>query len=155
MLSDGKIFVGKSTKPEYLDLRLANRHGLITGATGTGKTVSLQVLAEGFSDALSVLNHLFLRSRAPSCAKAADSNDDGVTVTLIVSQVGELFAVFDKHASKRMQALRALRSTLGITTVLVGMRQESYVDDVLEELGRPVSTKDRTESWRKLLKIQL
>src|SRR4029079_6342322 len=34
-----------------LDLKLANRHGLITGATGTGKTVSLQVLAEGFSNA--------------------------------------------------------------------------------------------------------
>lgn len=51
MLQDGKIFIGKSVKPEYLDLRLANRHGLITGATGTGKTVSLQVLAEGFSDA--------------------------------------------------------------------------------------------------------
>ncbi len=51
MLTDGKIFVGKSTKPEYLDLKLANRHGLITGATGTGKTVSLQVLAEGFSNA--------------------------------------------------------------------------------------------------------
>ncbi|MBZ6076340.1 helicase HerA-like domain-containing protein [Microvirga puerhi] len=51
MLQDGKIFIGKSTKPEYLDLALANRHGLITGATGTGKTVSLQVLAEGFSQA--------------------------------------------------------------------------------------------------------
>ncbi len=51
MLQDGKIFVGKSQKGEYLDLALANRHGLITGATGTGKTVSLQVLAEGFSDA--------------------------------------------------------------------------------------------------------
>jgi hypothetical protein len=51
MLEEGKIFVGKSVKPEYLDLKLANRHGLITGATGTGKTVTLQVLAEGFSDA--------------------------------------------------------------------------------------------------------
>ena len=51
MLQDGKIFLGKSGKGEYLDLRLANRHGLITGATGTGKTVTLQVLAEGFSDA--------------------------------------------------------------------------------------------------------
>lgn len=51
MLQDGKIFVGKSVKPEYLDLKLANRHGLITGATGTGKTVTLQVLAEGFSAA--------------------------------------------------------------------------------------------------------
>jgi DNA double-strand break repair helicase HerA and related ATPase len=44
-----KIFAGNSTKPEYLTLRLANRHGLVTGATGTGKTVTLQVLAEGFS----------------------------------------------------------------------------------------------------------
>src|SRR4029079_16710920 len=48
---DGKIFVGKSEKEEFLTLRLANRHGLATGATGTGKTVTLQVLAEGFSRA--------------------------------------------------------------------------------------------------------
>jgi DNA helicase HerA-like ATPase len=48
---DGKIFVGAGTKPEYLTLKLANRHGLVTGATGTGKTVTLQVLAEGFSRA--------------------------------------------------------------------------------------------------------
>lgn len=45
--ADGNIFVGKSDKPEYLTLRLANRHGLVTGATGTGKTVTLQVMAEG------------------------------------------------------------------------------------------------------------
>jgi DNA helicase HerA-like ATPase len=51
VLQDGKIFVGRSIKPEYLDLKLANRHGLVTGATGTGKTVTLQVLAEGFSAA--------------------------------------------------------------------------------------------------------
>src|SRR5215211_4018906 len=52
VLDDGKtIFVGKGEKPEYLTLTLANRHGLVTGATGTGKTVTLQVLAEGFSNA--------------------------------------------------------------------------------------------------------
>jgi hypothetical protein len=51
VIQDGKIFIGRSVKPEYLDLGLANRHGLITGATGTGKTVTLQVLAEGFSAA--------------------------------------------------------------------------------------------------------
>src|SRR5918992_746762 len=45
------IVVGKSAKYEVLDLRFGNRHGLITGATGTGKTVTLQVLAEGFSQA--------------------------------------------------------------------------------------------------------
>ena len=73
---DGKIFLGRVAPPpaadaagapraggrrqtagavvdagEYLTLRLANRHGLVTGATGTGKTVTLQVLAEGFSRA--------------------------------------------------------------------------------------------------------
>src|SRR4051794_3836156 len=48
---DGKIFVGKGEKPEYLALHYGNRHGLATGATGTGKTVTLQVLAEGFSRA--------------------------------------------------------------------------------------------------------
>ena len=46
---DGTIFVGQSVKPERILLRMANRHGLATGATGTGKTVTLQVLAEGFS----------------------------------------------------------------------------------------------------------
>jgi uncharacterized protein len=48
---DGTILVGKSSKPEYLTLKLANRHGLVAGATGTGKTVTLQVIAEGLSKA--------------------------------------------------------------------------------------------------------
>src|ERR1700681_426657 len=48
---DGKIFVGKSDKPEWLALAFGNSHGLVTGATGTGKTVSLQTMAEGFSRA--------------------------------------------------------------------------------------------------------
>jgi DNA helicase HerA-like ATPase len=48
---DGTIFVGKGDHDQFLSLALANRHGLATGATGTGKTVSLQVLAEGFSRA--------------------------------------------------------------------------------------------------------
>ncbi|MEC7259681.1 MAG: helicase HerA-like domain-containing protein, partial [Pseudomonadota bacterium] len=52
---DGKIFIGGGG-PEYgekqgLALDYANRHGLIAGATGTGKTVTLQILAEGFSAA--------------------------------------------------------------------------------------------------------
>src|SRR5438552_5000198 len=45
------IFVGKGELPAYLTLGLANRHGLVTGATGTGKTVTLQVLAEGLARA--------------------------------------------------------------------------------------------------------
>jgi len=42
---------GNGTQSAHLNLRMANRHGLIAGATGTGKTVSLQVLAEGFAKA--------------------------------------------------------------------------------------------------------
>jgi len=52
------LFLGASRKPddsyqkaEELLLKVANRHGIITGATGTGKTVTLQILAEGFSNA--------------------------------------------------------------------------------------------------------
>src|SRR3954470_23704823 len=47
--TDDKIFVGKGNEQAWLTLAFANRHGLVTGATGTGKTVSLQVMAEGFA----------------------------------------------------------------------------------------------------------
>src|SRR5690606_41587344 len=47
---ENQLFVGANAQqPVSLNLRMANRHGLITGATGTGKTVTLQTLAEGFS----------------------------------------------------------------------------------------------------------
>jgi len=45
------VFIGKGEQPAWLALALANRHGLVTGATGTGKTVTLQVMAEGFARA--------------------------------------------------------------------------------------------------------
>ena len=51
MLQDGKIWVGTGAAgPVFLLPSMSNRHGLIAGATGTGKTVSLKVLAESFSD---------------------------------------------------------------------------------------------------------
>ena len=49
--TDEKIFIGKGDETAWLTLALANRHGLVTGATGTGKTVSLQIMAEGFARA--------------------------------------------------------------------------------------------------------
>jgi len=51
---DGTIFVGKGSKPEVLTLAFANRHGLITGATGTGKTVTLQCGGGSFPRRVSV-----------------------------------------------------------------------------------------------------
>lgn len=52
MYLNNKILVGKNDKKEVnLLLNMANRHGLITGASGTGKTITSKVMAEGFSDA--------------------------------------------------------------------------------------------------------
>jgi len=52
MIRDGKIWVANTEngEPVYLLPKMANRHGLIAGATGTGKTITLKVLAESFSD---------------------------------------------------------------------------------------------------------
>ncbi|WP_026661450.1 helicase HerA-like domain-containing protein [Butyrivibrio proteoclasticus] len=52
MYKDGKIWVANNDNGENVFLlpKMANRHGLIAGATGTGKTVTLKVLAESFSD---------------------------------------------------------------------------------------------------------
>ena len=49
MVENSLLHVAHGTAPLYLNSRMANRHGLIAGATGTGKTVSLQVLAEALS----------------------------------------------------------------------------------------------------------
>lgn len=52
MYKDQKIWIGNSESGKvFIYPRMANRHGLIAGATGTGKTVTLRVLAEAFSDA--------------------------------------------------------------------------------------------------------
>lgn len=55
VLTEAGIFVGGGGEahatPQELLLKFGNRHGLIAGATGTGKTVTLQILAEGFSAA--------------------------------------------------------------------------------------------------------
>jgi hypothetical protein len=50
------LFLGQSAdsgadRPEQLLFHRANRHGVVAGATGTGKTVTLQIMAQGFSDA--------------------------------------------------------------------------------------------------------
>ena len=53
-MSDAAIFIGAGpggANPQQLELKRANRHGLIAGATGTGKTVTLQGMVEGLSAA--------------------------------------------------------------------------------------------------------
>ena len=55
MIVSSDLFIGGGG-PDYgtqqfLSLKYANRHGLVAGATGTGKTVTLQIMAEGFANA--------------------------------------------------------------------------------------------------------
>ena len=51
MLKDNRIWVAKAGDKELsLIPRMSNRHGMIAGATGTGKTITLKVMAESFSD---------------------------------------------------------------------------------------------------------
>lgn len=52
MISNGKLVIAKCGEEEIgIVPKLANRHGLVAGATGTGKTVTLRTMAEAFSDA--------------------------------------------------------------------------------------------------------
>ena len=52
MYSESKVWLGLNEAGKKICLlpKMANRHGLVAGATGTGKTVTLKVLAESFSD---------------------------------------------------------------------------------------------------------
>src|SRR5438552_16646889 len=69
------IFVGKGELPAYLTLGLTNRHGLVTGATGTGKTVTLQVMAEGLSRAGVPVFAADVKGDLSGIAAAGQAND--------------------------------------------------------------------------------
>jgi DNA helicase HerA-like ATPase len=69
------VLIGVSDHPEILRFDRANRHGLVAGATGTGKTVTLQVLAQGFSDAGVPVFAADVKGDLAGIAAAAQPND--------------------------------------------------------------------------------
>jgi len=71
-------------------------------------------------------------------------------VTKIKHAVAAVDPIWAMKGSLSQLALRVLRSTQGVTTVLIGMRQSGYVDDILQELKRPAHKADRTDAWREL-----
>ncbi len=77
MYYDHKIWIGDSDGEKISILpRMANRHGLIAGATGTGKTITLKVLAESFSDAgVPVFLADIKGDLSGMCRPGADSDD--------------------------------------------------------------------------------
>ena len=77
MYENGKIYLGLSGEGRVeLPLSMCNRHGLIAGATGTGKTITMKVLAESLSDAgVPVFLCDVKGDVAGICAPGADSDD--------------------------------------------------------------------------------
>ena len=77
MYTDGKIWLGQSAdKNIYLLPQMANRHGLISGATGTGKTITMKVMAESFSDmGVPVFLADIKGDLSGMCEKGKDSED--------------------------------------------------------------------------------
>jgi hypothetical protein len=88
------ILIGRSERDEILSLKWANRHGLIAGATGTGKTVTLQVLAEGFANAgvpvflADVKGDLSARIRIFCLSGQKQSSLRGMPVNPFLSSIG-------------------------------------------------------------------
>ena len=72
MLKDGKVLVGKGNIETYILPYMANRHGLIAGATGTGKTITLKVMAESFSDMGVPVFLADVKGDLAGCVKAGD-----------------------------------------------------------------------------------
>ena len=68
-------------------------------------------------------------------------------------RVAALDSAWQDAATLGQLALRTLRSTQGVTAVLVGMRQVAYVDDVLQELGRPCLKAERRAAWERLKQL--
>ena len=77
MYLNKKILVGKSDNKELgILLDKANRHGLITGASGSGKTITLKVMAESFSDAGVPVFLADVKGDLAGCAEAGEANEN-------------------------------------------------------------------------------
>ena len=117
-LAAGTVFVGgggaNHAEPQTLLLKYANRHGLIAGATGTGKTVTLQVLAESFS-------------KAGVPVFLADVKGDLAGIAKPGSETAKLHEAFQKRAE-----------TIGLTLAYEQFPVTFW--DIWGELGHPVRT---------------
>ena len=77
MYYDHKIWIGDANGEKISIIpKMANRHGLIAGATGTGKTVTLKVLAESFSNAGVPVFLADIKGDLSGCAKVGEMNEN-------------------------------------------------------------------------------
>lgn len=120
MVKEGKILLGKSGEEEvFIYPKMANRHGMIAGATGTGKTVTLKVMAESFSNlGVPVFLADVKGDIAPLCLKGTDNENVSSRVDEMgLSEAGFEFSSFpvnfwDVYGEKGMP-LRTTVSEMG------------------------------------------
>ena len=134
MLYDGKIWVGTGEVPVCLLPQMANRHGLIAGATGTGKTVSLKVLAEGgrykyatVERAEKGMSDRFIRILSESILSVESAGNLIVIKTITAS------ANAGCEAIDSMKWPEVLGTIAGDNTILIIARSEAAVDTLLQK----------------------
>lgn len=110
---------------DYLEQNLANDEDVAEWMDAHGK-----ILGEAFEAVASIY-----------------SEAAALQIKHIRQLVGRVDKDWAAEGTMSQKAIRALRSTEGVSTVLVGMRCENYVDDVMEEMRRPIVLKDRKEAW--------
>ena len=77
MYLNNKIVIGKSDNSElYIVPKMANRHGLITGASGSGKTTTVKVMAESFSSAGIPVFYVDVKGDLASICKMGEDNQN-------------------------------------------------------------------------------
>ena len=141
MLLDQNIWVGTSRDGAVCLLpKMANRHGLISGATGTGKTVTLQVLAEGFSR-LGV--PVFL---ADVKGDLAGMSLPGIQTEDMAQRMMSGNITLDDFLSQ-MQSMKKMGGLQKVLNMLPGVRITQEVDDsalkVPEAIIRSMTMKER------------
>ena len=104
-----EILIGKGDLPVHLLAKYGNRHGLIAGATGTGKTVSLMVLAEGFS-----------RLGVPVFMADVKGDVAGLAMPGVTNEKINAARRADRH--RRLRATKPVRWCSGICTASSAIR---------------------------------
>ena len=116
-MADNQILLGGSDGTQIkLDAGMANRHCLITGATGTGKTVTLQILAEGFSKAGVPVFLSDVKGDLSGLAQAGS----GLRNAIRIAESGKEELFFPSVAAATQRALSVLKAFKGTLDILDG-----------------------------------
>ena len=141
MLREGKILVGKNKKTEvFLLPSMAQRHGLITGASGSGKTVTSKLIAEGFSDLGVPVFMADVKGDLGGCAIAGEMNENiserVKNLKLTDFEVKGYPVRFWDVFGERGHSVRASISSIGpdILSIMLGLSeaQEGVLDIVFK-----------------------